>query len=317
MLALGAGAMCASLPSLAQQQSRIRRIGHLGISAEVSALPLAAFRQGMTELRWSEGRDYAIDARYVDDGGFKALPVLAAELARLQPEVMLITGEASIPALVQAMKSVPIVLASSSDPVGLGFVKSLQRPGGNITGLTSLSSELGAKRLEMLKESFPRASHVAALIDGPSSQLKIIEDAAARLKLRLTEIRFRQDADIEPGLKRAAALGVNAYVVTTGPLLANNVRLIVAGIARARVPAIFGQGLYVEAGGLMSYSASLTDGFRRAAAYVDKILKGAKPGDLPIEQPTKFELVINMKTAKAMGFAIPQSILLRAERVIE
>ncbi len=285
-------------------------------ASEQSTVPwLAAFRQGMQELRWVEGRDYVLEARYAN-GDLNAVVSVAAEIAALQPEIVLTQAEFGLAALVQAVKTLPIVLAAAVDPVGTKFVASLKRPGGNITGLANLNSELVFKRLELLKEAFPRISHVGSLSDTPY-MARIAQEAAARSKLRSSDIRIAGPADIEPAFKRAAASGVNAFNVTTGPVLGSNHRAIVEAIARARAPAIYGQVLFTESGGLMSYAASIADNYRRAAAYVDKILKGAKPGELPIEQPTKFELAVNLTAAKAAGWVIRPSILARADRVVE
>ncbi len=315
LAALGAGALCLAFPVLAQP-SRPRRVGFLsGANREVNATWLNAFHQGMAELRWADGRDYALDDRYMN-GDPKALDRVAGELVRAQPEVVLVIGESVIPALAKVLKGVPVVMAAGTDPVKSGFAASLRRPGGHVTGLAALTADLGSKRVEILKEAFPRISHVGALAES-ASQVRGIEEAAARLKLRFTAIMPRQASDIEPGFRRAASLGVNAFVVGSSGITGSNRVAIREGIAHAGAPAMFANADNVEAGGLMSYSASLADNFRRAAAYVDKILKGAKPGDLPIEQPAKFELVLNMKTAKAMGLAVPASILARADRVIE
>jgi len=316
-----AGLAALSLPALAQPERRVRRIGYFSLaSLQGSATWLAAFRQGMTELRWVEGRDYVIDARYAN-GVAQAAPRLAAELVATQPDLLLTAGDESVRQLPQRTKTIPIVFAIARDPVGNGLAASLQRPGGNATGLTSLARELGAKRLQLLKEAFPRVAHVALLYEpagvGSLSEVRDIEEAAARLKIRVTPIEVRQAADIEPAFKRGAALGAQAYMVTQGFLINSQRQAIADRSLRSKVPAIFVGDEFVAAGGLMSYGPSFDDNFRRAAAYVDKILKGAKPGDLPIEQPTKFGLVVNLKTARAMGLAFPQSFLVRADRVIE
>ena len=214
------------------------------------------------------------------------------------------------------------MFAITQDPVGNGLAASLRRPGGNATGLTTLATELSAKRLQLLKEAFPRIAHVAILFEpdnvGSVSQVKEIERAARRLAMRVTQIELRQPADIEPAFKRATALGAQAYIVTTGGTISSQRHAIADRIIDLKAPSMFAGGsLNVEAGGLISYAASVTDNYRRAAAYVDKILKGAKPGDLPIEQPTKFEMVVNMKTAKATGLTFPESFMLRVDRVIE
>ncbi len=320
-MALGAGAFTAPLTALAQQERRMRRIGYFAPSnLETNAALLAAFRAGMLELGWVEKRDYVIDARYAN-GVAQVMPGLATEMVASQPDLLLANADEGLRLLAQRTKTIPIVFATINDPLGNRVVASLQRPGGNATGLTSLSRDLGAKRLQLLKEAFPQVTHVvvlfhAVLLSGVS-QVNEIVDAAERLKIRVTPIELQQAADIEPAFKRGAALGAHAYLVARGPLLSTHRPAIVDRILRSKVPAMFAGSEFVEAGGLMSYGPSLTDNFRRAAAYVDKILKGAKPGDLPIEQPTKFELVINMKTAKALGITIPQSVLLQATRVIE
>jgi len=316
-----AGVAALSLPALAQSERRVRRIRYLsGGSLQNNVAWLAAFRQGMAELRWVEGRDYVMDARYAN-GVAQALPGLADELAATQSDLLLATGDASAHLLAQRTKTIPIVFVIARDPVGSGLAASLQRPGGNATGLTDLTGDLGAKRLQLLKEAFPRVAHVVLLFDqtdaGSFPQVKQMEEAAARLGMRIAPIELRQAGDIEPAFKRGAALGAQAYTVAQGFLITTQRQAIVDRSLRSKVPTMFASDEFVEAGGLMSYSTSFRDNFRRAAAYVDKILKGAKPGDLPIEQPTKFELVVNLKTAKAMGITFPQSFLVRADRVIE
>ena len=319
LITLGLGVVSAALPALAQER-RLRRIGFLGGgSVQAMAGLLAAFRQGMAELRWVEGRDYAIDARYAS-GDSKAQADLAAELVATQPDLLLTTGDQAVHMLAQRTKTVPIVFAVGSDPVKLGVAASLPRPGGNATGLTTLARDLGAKRLQLLKEAFPGVAHVIVLFAPDANglpQVKEIEEAAPRLKMRVSKIELRQAADIEPAFKRSAALAAHAFIVTQGFLINTQRQAIADRLLRAKIPAIFPHEESAEAGGLMSYAPSSRDNYRRAASYVDKILKGAKPGELPIEQPVKFELIVNLKTAKAMGLSIPQSILLRADRVIE
>ena len=322
LVVLGPGTLLAAFPSLARpQERRVRRIGYFSAgSAQVSAGWLTAFREGMAELRWVEGRDYVIDARYAN-GVSQAVASLADELVASRPDLLLTPADAAVRVLAQRTKTIPIVFAIASDPVGQGVAASLQRPGGNLTGLTSLARELSAKRLQLLNEAFPRVTHVVVLFDpgepvGPA-QVKEIEEAAPRLGIRVTPIELRQAADIEPAFKRGATLGVHAYILPPSFLLNVQRQAIVDRILRSKVPAIFSDVAFVEAGGLMSYSPSWRDNFRRTAGYVDKILKGVKPGDLPIQQPTKFELVLNLKTAKALGLTIPQSVSFRADRVIE
>ena len=210
---------------------------------------------------------------------------------------------------------------NAQNPVGSGYAASLQRPGGNVTGVATLMIELGAKRLQLLKEAFPRVAHVVVLFEPTHAsghlQVKEIEDGATRLKMRVTPIEVRRAADIEPAFQRGAALGADAYMDTQSFLFITEARAIVDRILRAKVPAIFSGTRMADAGGLMAYSYLWKENVRRAASYVDRIFKGANPGDLPIEQPTKFELVLNLKTAKAMGFAFSDSFLVRADRVIE
>ena len=319
---IAAAALAAhSPPALAQSERRVRRIGFLALaSAQSTAAFLASFRAGMLELYWVEGRDYVIDGRY-GNGVMQAGPALADELLATRPDLLLTPADGTVRLLAQRTKTIPIVFAISQDPVGNEIAASLRRPGGNATGLTNISTELSAKRLQLLKEAFPRVMHVALLFApdevGSVSQAKEIEGAAPRLGLRVTSIELRQPADIEPAFKRAIALGAQAYMVTASGF-ANTQRQVIADrIIRLKVPSMFGNSLDVEVGGLMSYAASFTDNFRRAAAYVDKILKGAKPGDLPIQQPIKFEMVVNMKTAKAIGVTFTETFMLRVDRVIE
>jgi putative ABC transport system substrate-binding protein len=321
LIVLGAGVLAAALPALAQPERRVRRIGFLTATTALGqAANLGAFREGMAKLGWVEGRDYAIDARYAE-GDAQAIGRLADELLAARPELVLIPSEGLVSLLAAKAKSVPVVFATATDPVGQHVAASLRRPGGNATGLTMLTVDLAAKRLQLLKEAFPRVAHVGVLFEpadvGSRAQMQNLEQAAARLKMRATRIELRQAGSAAPAFERGAALGVQAWMISQGFQAISQQQVIIERSVRSGLPAIFADARPVEAGGLMSYAAPIVDNYRRAAAYVDKILKGAKPGDLPIEQPTKFELVINMKTAKAMGFAIPQSILLRAERVIE
>ena len=307
--------------AIALEEHRVRRIGYFSpSSAQSNAAWLAAFREGMAELHWVEGRDYVIDARYAN-GVAQAGPRVVADLVATQPDLVLSSGDQGPKLLLQRTRTLPIVFAISVDPVGAGLAASLQHPGGNLTGLTNLSSDLGAKRLQLLKEAFPRVAQVVLLFEpdnvaGPS-QAKVIQEAATHLGMHVTPIGLRKAADIEPAFKRGAGLAIHAYVVIGSVFMNNYRKTIVEHAMRSKVPAIFPGDAYVEAGGLISYAPSFRDNFRRAAIYVDKIFKGAKPGDLPIEQPVKFELVVNLKSAKAMGLTIPQSILLRADRVIE
>lgn len=322
VLALGAVTLLASIQGLAQLPTGAKRIGYYAAADLRAQAPwLEAFRQGMAELRWVEGRDYTIDARFAN-GASETQHELATALIATQPDLLLTPSESSARLLLErSPKTMPIVFTIAEDPVGSGIVANLRRPGGNVTGLTNLNRELGAKRLQLIKEAFPRISHVVVLFEpakwGSRFQVTAVEDGAPVLGVQVTPIGCKNAAEIEAAFKRGAAVGTHAYMVTQAPLFATQRKMIVDGVFRAKTPVIFDSNPSVEAGGLMSYGASYPDNYRRAAGYVDKILKGAKPGDLPIEQPVKFEMVINLKTAKAMGLSIPQSILLRADRVIE
>jgi putative ABC transport system substrate-binding protein len=308
------------MTALAQPQRRVRRIGFLSGSTAASVIWLPAFRQGMAELHWVEGRDYVIDARSAE-GDSRAFADLAANLVATQPDVLIAVGDTSTRSLAKATRTIPIVFAISPDPIGSGFAASLKHPGGNVTGLMSLARELGAKRLQLLKEAIPRVAHVIVLYAPAEAsggqQLKEIEEAAPRLGIRVSSIELRQGSDVDPVIKRAAAVGGQAFIVTQGFVTTMHRQAITKSVLHHKVPAIFPQEEYADAGGLLSYGPSTRDNFRRAAGYVDRILKGAKPGELPIEQPVKFELVVNLKTARSLGIKIPQSILVRADRVIE
>jgi len=321
LLALGAASVSVSLPAFGQQERRVRRIGIFFLAtAQATAAWLAAFRQGMAALNWVEGRDYTIDARYAN-GVMHAMRGLSAELVASQPDLLLTPSDEAVRVLAQSTKTIPIVFAVAQDPVGNAIVASLRRPGGNVTGLTSMAHDLTAKRLQLLKEALPRITHVVLLFEpdhiGSATQAKEVETTAPLLGLRVTPAEVRQIADIEPAFKRGAASGAQGYFVARGSVIHGQSQAIVDRLLHSKVPAIFESTEFVEAGGLMSYAADHPDNFRRAATYVDKILKGAKPGELPIEQPTKFELAVNLKTARTMGITIPQSFLLRATRVIE
>ena len=320
LLALAAGGMSGSLPLLAQER-RMRRIVFLGAgTVATSASYLVAFRQGMADLRWVDGRDYMIEPRYGNNVP-QALSGLADEIVASKPDLLLTTNNLTAMALAKSTQTIPIVFGISSDPVASGIARSLQRPGGNLTGMTTMAGELGPKRLEVLRDAVPAITHVAVLFDPADAssvaQTKEIAQAATRLRLRVTQIEIRQTADIAPAFKRGAAQRINAYIPTQGALFTASFRALADNALQFKMPGINSFNASVEAGGLLSYGPSNDDNFRRTAAYVDKILKGAKPGDLPIEQPVKFELVVNMKTAKAMGLVIPQTFLLRADRLIE
>ena len=298
------------------------RIGYLFLQPLSATAHLRdAFRQGLRELGYVEGQNISIDFRYAE-GWPERLPDLAAELVRLKVDVIVAAPEASIQAAQQATRTIPIVMAVSFDPVGRGFVASLPRPGGNITGLSSVGPELTGKRLELLKDMVPKLSQVAVVWDAGSpseaDQLKEMEAAARTVRVRLQSLSLRGPGPDFEGAFQAARRGGARALIAVDSSRTFGQRVRIADLAmQSRLPALAGFREFAEAGGLMAYGASLPDMHRRAATYVDKILKGAKPADLPVEQPTKFELVINMKTAKALGLAIPQSLLLRADQLID
>ena len=250
------------------------------------------------------------------------MPGLAADLVATRPDVLAgAFRRGRAPSRTIYQEKISIVFAITQDPVGNGLAASLRRPGGNATGLTTISTELSSKRLQLLKEASPRVVHIALLFEpdnvGSVSQAKEIGEVASRLGLRITPIELRQPSDIEPAFKRASATGAQAYLVTTGGTLASQRQAIVDQIIRLKAPAMFANSQWPDAGGLMSYGPSFTDNFRRAAVYVDRILKGENSGEIPIEQPTKFELIVNMKTARATGFTFPETFLTQVDRLIE
>jgi putative tryptophan/tyrosine transport system substrate-binding protein len=312
-------AIAPAWPALAQ--AKPKRIAFLGAgSAQNDAPWLVAFHGGMRELGWTLGSEYVLDTRFADSV-LTELPRLAAELVAVRPDLVLTPSDSTLAPLLDKTRTIPIVVVLASDPVRLGFAKSLQRPGGNVTGLTSRARELAAKRVQLLKEAFPGVVHIAILHEpgyaSGMSQVKEIEEAAARLNLKTTPLPLTSVADIESLSQRASAAGSDAYIGTTGPLQTNYRSALVRQVAQASKPAIFTAPAHAAAGGLMSYGVSPEDNFRRAAAYVDKIFKGAKPADLPIEEAAKFELVVNLRTAKALRLVMPPSILVRADRVID
>jgi putative ABC transport system substrate-binding protein len=312
-------ALCSS--AAAQQERKIPRIGYLGAnSATVNPDRIEAFRQGLREFGYVEGKNILIEWRSAE-GKFDRLPTLAAELVRLKVDIIITGGPQSNRAAKEATVTIPIVMGFDNDPVRNGFVASLARPGGNITGLATLGPEISGKLIELLKEIVPRLSHIAVLgtstQPGGAQSLREAELAARSFGVKVQYLDVRGPKDIEPAFQTAGKEHVDGVVVLQSPVI-NSRRTQLADLAvKSRLPAIFPQIGYVEAGGLMYYGANTTDLFRRAAYYVDRILKGAKPADLPIEQPTKFELVINLKAAKQIGLTIPQSVLYKADRVIK
>jgi putative ABC transport system substrate-binding protein len=318
--ALALGLLIAPLTADAQPE-KIGRIGYLGPSPSSGGL-LQAFREGLLELGYIEGKNIAIEYRYTALAGDidERLPLLAAELVRLKPDVLVVSITVAALATRNATTTIPIVMVNVDDPVGSGLIASLARPGGNVTGLSRLTPELIGKNLELLKEAVPRAVRVAVL-SNPRNPLhpELVRNAklAARsLGLQLKIVEAGAPKELEGAFSTMAGERMSALLVLADGMFYVN-RTRIADLAlRNRLPSMFGSGDLARAGGLMAYAPRSGDNYRRAATYVDKILKGAKPADLPVEQPTKFELVINLKTAKALGLTIPPSVLLRADEMI-
>jgi ABC-type uncharacterized transport system substrate-binding protein len=310
-----------SFPAWAQQSKKISRIGYLSVlSPSSDSARIEAFRKGLAELGYIEGQNIAIEARYTE-GKLDRLPDLAAELVRLNVDVIVAGGSTAIRATKNAAKLIPIVMAHGSDPVELGYVASLARPGGNITGLTHLAPELGGKRLELLKDMIAGLSRVAVLTDpgtgGHGPQIRELEVAAPALSLQLRAVEVRAPNELESAFSAMTMWRAGAFIGLQQPTLDRLRQRIVDLAAKNRLPAMYPNSEYVETGGLVSYAAAIVAMFRRAATYVDKILKGTKAADLPVEQPTKFELVINLKGAKQIGLTIPPNVLARADKVIK
>jgi putative tryptophan/tyrosine transport system substrate-binding protein len=278
-----------------------------------------AFRQQLRDLGYVEGRNVHFEQRYAK-GKFEALPALAQELVQLKVAVIVTSGSAAAVAAEHATRKIPIVMASGGDQVGRGLASSLARPGGNVTGVASFSSDLMAKRFELLREVAPKSSRLAALwhTENPSmASVRELDASAARVRVALQSFGFRDAAELTDAFSAMTRERIDAVVVINSPLVYIERKRIAELAQKHKLPAIYGSSEYADAGGLLAYGPSYMDLFRRAALYVDKILKGANPGDLPIEQPTTFELVINANTARALGVAIPPSVLARASRVIQ
>jgi putative ABC transport system substrate-binding protein len=321
---LAGGLVAGPLAAEAQQADKIARIGYL--ATNLAGIPHVheAFRQGLRDLGYLEGRNVVIEYRDAE-GKLERLPALAAELVGLKVDVI-VAAAGTLPALAakQATRALPIVFIGAGDPVTSGLVTSLARPGGTVTGLSSLSPELVGKWLEQLTQAVPRVSRVAVLLQpgavGERTEkdiLKGAEVAGRALGVRVQIVEARGPAEIDRAFSDMTRASAGALTVLSTPMFSSERRRLVDLAAKNRLPTVYSFREYVDAGGLMSYGPDLADMFRRAATYVDKILKGAKPGDLPVEQPTKFELVINLKTAKALGLTIPQSVLGRADEVIQ
>jgi len=303
------------------QSAKVPRIGFLmTASSSASFARLEAFRQGLRELGYVEGKSIVIDWGSADGNADRSRE-RAAELVRLKTDVIITAGANSTRAAKAATTTIPIVMAQDPDPVGNGFVASLAQPGGNITGLSRLAPEISGKQLELLKETVPKLSRVGVLGDaalpGQAQILKEVQLAAAALAVKTHFLAVQSPKEIETSFRAAAKTSADAMLVLETPLINSQRSQIAALAAKSRLPAIYMNPEYVEDGGLMSYGASIADLYRRAATYVDKILRGAKAADLPVEQPKKFEFIINLKAAKQIGLTIPPNVLARADRVIK
>jgi putative ABC transport system substrate-binding protein len=316
-----AGGLAAPLAAGAQQPAKVARIGFLGTgSPAVTAIQLEAFRQGLRDLGYAEGRNIVIEYRWAE-GRVERFPDLAAELVGLKVDVIVATGTPVAHAAKNATRTIPIVFATAADPVGSELVAGIARPGGNVTGLSLLAPEIVARQLQLLKEAVPKASRVAVLSNPANSYTALLvketEAAARSLGVRVQLLGVRAADAFDSAFSAITKERPGALFVLFDPLFFAHQTRIAEFANKNRLPAMYPHREYAETGGLMAYGPDLRDNFRRAATYVDKILKGAKPADLPVEQPTKFELVINLKTAKALGLTIPQSLLLRADEVIQ
>jgi ABC-type uncharacterized transport system substrate-binding protein len=308
-------------PADAQQVKKVPRIGYLvaGSASSLSART-EAFRQGLREFGYIEGKNIVIEWRFAE-GKPERVRALAAELVHLDVDVIVAAGPAAIRPAKEATVTIPIVMGFDNDPVGNGFVASLARPGGNITGLSTLAPEISGKRLELLKEIVPKVSRVAVL--GASTEpdytqvVRETELAAGALGVKLQYVDVREPKDIETAFRAESKGRAEAVLVLNSPVLNSQRKQLTDLAVKNRLPAIYDRREFVDDGGLMSYGTNLADLSRRAATYVDKILKGAKPADLPVEQPTKFEFMINLKAAKQIGLTVPPNVLARADRVIK
>jgi len=304
----------------AQQPAKIPRIGYLSAaSRSTSPARIEAFRQGLRDLGYVEGKNIVIEYRFAE-GKLDRLPALVAELVRLKVDLIVTTASRETRASKGATNTIPIVMTTEGDPVGTGFVASLARPGGNITGLSTLTAELSGKRLELLKEILPNLSRVAVLGSstnpGHAQVLKETELAAGASKVKLEYLDILGPKDIETAFRAAGKGRADAILMLSSSVFTSQRTQVIELAVKSRLPVSYPRPEFVEAGGLLTYGPSTTDLHRRAATYVDKILKGAKPADLPVEQPTKFEFIINLKAAKQIGLTIPPNVLARADKVL-
>ena len=322
-LMLAAALSASSCPAHAQQPVSVARIGFLSPASPAGGwdIRLQAFRDGLRALGYVEGKNLQLEVRWAD-GNLEKLPALAAELVQLKVDVIVAASSPAVVAARQATRTIPIVMPLSSDPVGDGLVASLAHPGGNITGLSVMSAELGEKRIQLLKEMFPKVVHAMDVLWNPDyvgmrARFEQAREAAPAVGLTVRSVEVRDIRELNAALNAIVREHPEALLILVDPLTLSQRKRIVDFAAEQRLPAIYESSDFVDAGGLISYGTNGRDQFRRAASYVDKILRGAKPGDLPIEQPTTFELVLNMSAAKALGIKFPDSILLRADRVVQ
>jgi putative ABC transport system substrate-binding protein len=303
----------------AQQPAALRRIGVLLVTFSPESKEAQAFRQGLRDAGYSEGRDVVIEWRYAK-GDYDRVAELAAELVQRKVDVIVVDSTPGTQAVKGATSTIPIVMTSVADPVGSGLVASLAHPGGNVTGLSLMSDDLAVKRLELLKETIPSLTRVAVLRNPANPwhtrAVEYLKAAAPSLSIELSIVGMRTPEEIGPAFSAVSRAHAQALYVTGDGLSISHRAMLVKLASKARLPTIYWARHFADEGGLMSYGASFVELWRRSAGYVDKILKGAKPGDLPIEQPTELEFVVNLKTAKALGITIPESILLRANEVI-
>ena len=322
LFALIAGPLSAPLASFAQQPAKIARIGFLHAASPQGGEPrLQAFRDGLRELGYVEGKNLQLEVRW-GEGRLERMQALAAELVQTKVDVIVAASSPSVIAARQATGTIPIVMPFSSDPVGDGLVASLARPGGNITGLSIMAPELGEKRIQLLKEMFPKVSREMDVLWNPAyvgmrARFEQAKVAAPAVGLTVRSLEVRDSRELDAAFEAILREHPDALLLLVDPFTRSQRSRIVEFVTEQRLPTIYESSEFVESGGLISYGPNMPNQFRRAAIYVDKILRGAKPADLPIEQPTTFELAINMKAAKALGIKIPDSILLRADKVIQ
>ncbi|MBI4529394.1 MAG: ABC transporter substrate-binding protein [Deltaproteobacteria bacterium] len=308
-------------PAEAQQPKRVPRIGVVSADGDRSTPgpQVEAFRQGLRGLGYVEGKNILVEYRYVEGKSDRIIPGLVAELVQLKVDALVMRPRPAIRAAKQATKTIPIVMVTTQDPVAAGFIYSLARPGGNITGITTLQRELSGKRLELLKDVLPGLARVAVLMRAEQGtyDYEWYEAPARALKIQVQLVRVRDESDFNAAFESMPKARTGGFIAVSGSLFNRQANRIADLAIKNRLPSIYERPDYVQAGGLMSYSANDTDSFKRAAIYVDKILKGAKPADLPVEQPTEFELAVNLRTAKQIGLTIPPNVLARADKVIK